>query len=212
MRFQSSQRQVFVSAYPMQPYPAAGYGTSSTYKSGKNVGSESGVWDMLTGAASDAAEVVATGWKGSGESGFYSDRGGYGWYYNADNGSIDMVFAPVGGVRVTFYKDDPKWQGIYNAVVKGKQPATKTTVGQIAKGYGGKETSGKAVSSTSAAGAPTAASVPAKAGGGAGPSVAPSGGALDTLKDLPNKSWFLPALGVVTVGGVLAIAFWPTKR
>ena len=211
MRFQSSQRQVFVSAYPMQPYPAAGYGAPSTYKNAKN--EAPGLLDFLTGAASDAAEVVATGWKGSGESGYYSDRGGYGWYYNADNGSIDMVFSPTGGVRVTFYKDDPKWQGIYNAVVKGKQPATKTTVGQIAKGYGGKETSGKAVSSTSAAGAPTAASVPAKAGGGAGASDRDhSGGALDTLKDLPNKSWFLPALGVLTVGGVLAIAFWPTKR
>lgn len=210
MRFQPSQRQVFVSAYPMQPYPAAGYGAPSTYNNTKN--EAGGVLDFFTGAASDAAEVVATGWKGSGESGYYSDKGGYGWYYNADNGSIDMVFAPAGGVRVTFYKDDPKWQGIYNAVVKGKQPATKTTVGQIAKGYGGKETSGKAVSSTSAAGARTAASVPAKAGGGAGTSVAPSGGAFAALKDLPNKSWFLPALGVVTVGGVLAIAFWPTKR
>lgn len=209
MRFQSSQRQVFVSAYPMQPYPAAGYGAPSTYKNAKN--EAPGLLDFLTGAASDAAEVVATGWKGSGESGYYSDRGGYGWYYNADNDSIDMVFSPTGGVRVTFYKDDPKWQGIYNAVVKGKQPATKTTVGQIAKGYGGKETSGKAVSSTSSAGAGAASAVPVKAGSGAAKEK-PSSGVLDTLKDLPNKSWFLPALGVVTVGGVLAIAFWPTKR
>jgi len=210
MRFQSSQRQVFVSAYPMRPYSAAGYGASSTSRNAENRGGD--WWDTLTGAASGAAEVVATGWKGSGESGYYSDRGGYGWYYNADNGSIDMVFAPGGGVRVTFYKDDPKWQGIYNAVVEGKQPATKTTVGQIAKGYGGKETSGKAVSSTSAAGAPTAGRVPTKAGGGAVSDRKTSGGAFDTLKDLPNKSWFLPALGVVAVGGVLAIAFWPAKK
>ena len=223
MRFKTSQRQVFVSAYPMRPYPETGFGYAvggfhvpgTDYDASElNAQKRAAAGGTTPGLLAQGADILVNAWKGEEDGGYYSDKGGYGWYYNDHNGSIDMVFAPGGGTRVTFYKDDPKWQGIYDAVVKGKEPAiSKSAIGEIAKRLGGKETSGKSVSSTSSAGAPTAASVPSKAGSG-GSTAAPKDpkGVLDTLKALPSTSWFLPAVGVLTVGGVIAIAFWPSKK
>jgi hypothetical protein len=148
-------------------------------------------------------ETVSTALLPSESGGFYADTGGYGWNYNSSNGSIDMVFAPGGGTRITFYKSDPKWAGIYNLVVKGKQPGTKASVAASAAKSGGKETSGKSVGSTTSAGAPRAASVP----------VASTGGVSPTAPGTPlwEQGWFLPVVGGTVLVGVLAIAFWPSK-
>jgi hypothetical protein len=99
MHFRSAERGVF-SEYPVQPY-------SNT---------------MYAGVLDEALVLL----KGAGSEGFYADSGGYGWYYNGDtNKSIDMVFAPGGGQRITYYVTDANYQTIFDKVVKGKKPATK---------------------------------------------------------------------------------------
>ena len=126
MHFRSAERGVF-SEYPVQPY-------SNT---------------MYAGVLDEALVLL----KGAGSEGFYADSGGYGWYYNGDtNKSIDMVFAPGGGQRITYYVTDANYQTIFDKVVKGKKPATKETVKAAAEKAGGKETSGKSVASSSSAG------------------------------------------------------------
>jgi hypothetical protein len=138
--------------------------------------------------------------------GFYADTGGYGWYYNADtNKSIDLVFAPGGGQRITYYVGDPSYQTVFDKVVKEKSPLrNKEALQAVVAKAGGKETTGRSVTSSSAAGAKQAARTPAAA---ADPKETLGG----DDKKLWEQSWFLPVVGAVTVAGVLAIALWPSK-
>lgn len=186
MHFRSAERGVFAD-YPMQPYSNTMY-------------------------AGPADEVLVL-FKGAESEGFYEDAGGYGWYYNGDtNKSIDMVFAPAGGQRISYYVTDPNYSTIFNKVVKGKKPVTKETAKATAEKSAGKETSGKAVASSSASGstqekrATTSAGGTPSSGGGTG------GGGEDDGKKLWEKPWFLPAVGAVTLVTVATIALWPTKK
>lgn len=179
MHFRSAERGVF-SEYPVQPY-------SNT---------------MYAGVLDEALVLL----KGAGSEGFYADSGGYGWYYNGDtNKSIDMVFAPGGGQRITYYVTDANYQTIFDKVVKGKKPATKETVKAAAEKAGGKETSGKSVASSSSAGSSQASKATVAAGGTPAPAL--SGGS-----KFWEQSWFLPTVGGLTVAAVLAIAFWPSPK
>lgn len=228
MRFQATERTVFMpSSYGYAPFGLAHIpGTSyddveltASAANGRTLPPKS-EWANPDWKPPAGATVAAEGQSGSGYvgnlydraaaaltlgegGGFYADTGGYGWNYNSSNGSIDMVFSPSGGARITFYKGDPKWAGIYSAVVKGKQPTTKAFVALTAGKAGGKETSGKSVGSTTSAGAPRAASVP----------VASTGGVSPTAPGTPlwEQGWFLPVVGGTVLVGVLAIAFWPSK-
>lgn len=179
MHFRSAERVVFAD-YPMQPY-------SNTMYAG----------------ASDEFLVL---FKGAESEGFYEDAGGYGWYYNGDtNKSIDMVFAPAGGQRISYYVTDPNYSTIFNKVVKGKKPVTKETAKATAEKSGGKETSGKAVASSSASGSTQEKRATTAAGGTPAPGPSPGG-------KLWEQSWFLPAVGGLTVVAVLAIALWPSSE
>lgn len=182
MRFQSTIRDARYASYPMTPYPATGYGTATSW----------------------LANLV-----GLDESrGFYTDAGGYAWYYNEDsNKSIDMVFAPGGGTRITFYVGEPKYQGIFNKVVKGKSPVNRDEAKAAAEKAGGKETSGRSTGSSTSAGAGQAAQINVPTAPPApGEPPAPSG------EKLWEQPWFLPVVGVAVVSLVAAIAFWPAPK
>ncbi len=157
--------------------------------------------------------------KGAEESGFYLDSGGYGWYYDGNpntlkmataldkaygNESIDLVFAPGGGTRITYAKTHPKWQAIFDKVVKGKNPVTKETLKAAAEKEGGRETTGRAVD-PAATPAATKQDRNVSLGGGAPP---------PEPEDVPfyQKSWFIPAVGVATGVAVLAVVFWPSPK
>lgn len=183
MHFRSATRDAVTASYPVVPYSTAMY--SGDYG-----------WSLSS-------------FLGLAESqGFYADTGGYGWYYNADtNKSIDLVFAPGGGQRITYYETDPSYKAIFNKVVKGKNPVgDKEELKALAEKAGGKETTGKAVASSSAAGAQQETRSTKAAGG----TPATEGGE-DDGKKLWEKPWFLPAVGALTLATVAAIAFWPTK-
>lgn len=181
MKFRSIERGVF-SEYPMMPYASgmyAGYGWSVS---------------SLLGLAESQ--------------GFYPDNGGYGWYYNADtNKSIDLVFAPGGGKRITYYVGDPGYQTVFDKVVRGKSPVSnKEALKAIVEAKGGRETSGRSVGSSTSAGFEQAKKTAADTGAGdPGSPGAPSGA-------FYQKPWFLPAVAVVTIAGVAAIAFWPAPK
>jgi hypothetical protein len=132
--------------------------------------------------------------------GFYADSGGYGWYY-ASNGDLDMVFAPGGGARITYNKTHPKWQAIFDKIVKGKKAVTKETLAVLCAPQNGKETTGRAV-------APTATPAAVTQDNKIGTPPAPE------LEDVPfyQKSWFIPAVGVATGVAVLAVVFWPSPK
>jgi hypothetical protein len=187
MHFRSETRGAVVSNYPMVPYSngmySGGYGFS---------------------VSSFLGLTEAQGW--------YVDTGGYGWYYNGDtNKSLDLVFAPGGGKRVTYYVSDPNYQTIFNKVVKGKNPVSnKEALKALVEKSGGVETTGKSVASSSAAGSEQAARATTAAGGTPAPSPDAGGGGDD--KKFWEQSWFLPAAGAVTVAAVLAIALWPSPK
>jgi len=181
MKFRSAERGTF-STYPMTPY-------------------SNGMYSGEYGAS-------LSSWLGLAEAqGFYEDAGGYGWYYNADtNKSLDLVFAPGGGQRITYYVGDPSYQTIFNKVVKGKYPlSNKEALQVVVAKAGGKETTGRSVTSSSVAGAPQAARTPAAA---ADPKETFGG----DDKKLWEQSWFLPAVGGLTVVAVLAVALWPSPK
>ncbi len=157
--------------------------------------------------ASKLYDVVVNQFSKSGDSGYYADTGGYGWYFNAGTLELDMVYAPGGGQRIAFAHTDPKWAAIFNTVVSGKTPkATKGEVAYIAGKAGGLETVNKAIAASSSQGKAIAASVPV--------TVKTKTPGSPTGPDAPfyEADWFLPALGGVVVLGALAIAFWPAKH
>ena len=180
MKFRSAERGAF-STYPMAPY-------------------SNGMYSGEYGASFSSYLGLAE------SQGFYEDAGGYGWYYNADtNKSIDLVFAPGGGQRITYYVGDPSYQSIFNKVVKEKSPLrNKEALQAVVEKAGGKETTGRSVTSSSAAGAKQAARTPAAA---ADPKETLGG----DDKKLWEQSWFLPVVGGLTVVAVLAVALWPSK-
>ena len=181
MKFKSTERGTF-STYPMAPY-------------------SNGMYSGEYGASFSSYLGLAE------SQGFYEDAGGYGWYYNADtNKSIDLVFAPGGGQRITYYIGDPSYQTVFDKVVKEKSPLrNKEALQAVVEKAGGKETTGRSVTSSSAAGAKQAARTPAAA---ADPKETLGG----DDKKLWEQSWFLPVVGAVTVAGVLAIALWPSSK
>lgn len=155
-------------------------------------------------------DALVTQAKSSGDSGYYSDTGGYGWYFNGKNLTIDMVFAPGGGPRVTFAQTDPKWAGIFAKVVSGKSPVTKVNAAAIAARAGGQETSGRAIAASSMQGASIAASVPVV--GGSLPT-AEGGSWLEKLSSGGfGGPYVLPVIGGAVLVGVIAIAFWPEPK
>ena len=180
MKFKSTERGTF-STYPMAPY-------------------SNGMYSGEYGASFSSYLGLAE------SQGFYEDAGGYGWYYNADtNKSIDLVFAPGGGQRITYYIGDPSYQTVFDQVVKEKSPLrTKEALQAVVEKAGGKETTGRSVTSSSAAGAKQAARTPAAA---ADPKETLGG----DDKKLWEQSWFLPVVGGLTVVAVLAVALWPSK-
>ena len=180
MKFKSTERGTF-STYPMAPY-------------------SNGMYSGEYGASFSSYLGLAE------SQGFYEDAGGYGWYYNADtNKSIDLVFAPGGGQRITYYIGDPSYQTVFDKVVKEKSPLrNKEALQAVVEKAGGKETTGRSVTSSSAAGAKQAARTPAAA---ADPKETLGG----DDKKLWEQSWFLPVVGGLTVVAVLAVALWPSK-
>ena len=179
MKFRSAERGTF-STYPMAPYSNGMY---------------SGDYGFSISGFLGLPEAQ----------GFYEDAGGYGWYYNADtNKSLDLVFAPGGGQRITYYVGDPSYQTIFNKVVKEKSPLSKADLQAVVVKAGGKETTGRSVTSSSVAGAPQAARTPAAAAD----TKEPFGG---DDKKLWEQSWFLPVAGGLTLVAVLGIAFWPSS-
>lgn len=156
-------------------------------------------------------DALVTQAKSSGDSGYYSDTGGYGWYFNGKNLTLDMVFAPGGGPRVTFSHTDPKWSGIFAKVVDGKAPVTKINAAAIAARAGGQETSGRAIAASSMQGASIAASVPVVGSVGTPP---PDGTSWLTRISSAGfgGDYVLPVIGGVVLVGVIAIAFWPEPK
>ena len=187
------------------------------------------------------AWLNSTGSGGGLKEGFYVDVGGYGWYWNGvTNGSLDLVFAPGGGQRITFPKGDARTKTIFERVVKPANPITKETLAAkvVARNPHSKETTGKAVDASIAAGAGWASLVngatyasdyiapvggdkpelpaaprydPPAAGGGSGGGGGGDGGG-GAEEPFYTKPWFPFAVagGVVAIG-LVTYALWPSK-
>lgn len=91
----------------------------------------------------------------AGKSGFYTDEGGYAWYYDAGQKFVSMLASPKGGARVVFKKAErpDEYDKVYSKVVKGKSPVSdadgKGAVLAYAAARGGRPT-GKAGAAASA--------------------------------------------------------------
>ena len=144
-------------------------------------------------AATDALVVTQP-------SGYYADTGGYAWYYDANSGVITMVASPKSREQMRFDVNHPRWKGIYDAVIAGKNPKKGGEVYAVAAAEGGNLTS---AGQRSTPGTPSAAAKPAPA------NAAVPGSQGSSITD---KVWFWPVVilvpTVLVVGGLL---LWPKK-
>lgn len=177
---------------------------------------------------------TASGKGGGLENGFYVDVGGYGWYWNGvDNGSLDLVFAPGGGQRITFPKGDARTKTIFERVVKTADPMTKEALAESVVGRHpeAKETTGRAVPVETAIANGWSALVNAAVSPApyvltgsdktvppaAKPYVTPPprgsgrkpGGSIGPQAPFYQQPWFVPAVLGVMGAAALTVVFWP---
>ena len=193
---------------------------------------------MYTGYAGGWEEFKLS-FMGSEDAGFYVDVGGYGWYWNGvDNGSLDLVFAPGGGQRITFPKGDARTKTIFERVVKTSDPMTKETLAESVVGRHpeAKETTGRAVPVETAIAngwsalvnaavspapyvltgsdktVPPAAKpyvTPPPRGSGRKSGGGKPGGSIGPQAPFYQQPWFVPAVLGVMGAAALTVVFWP---
>jgi len=110
---------------------------------------------LLTGGSVGTGNLAGD-FGAAGGSGFYTDEGGYAWYYDAAQKFVSMLASPKGGARVVFKQAErpDEYDKVYSKVVKGKSPVSnadgKGAVLAYAAARGGRPT-GKGGTAASAA-------------------------------------------------------------